>query len=144
MTERAIIREMDPQMPETDLQTPESPTIAPEKTADPGRALTWELELRIYARESRQLGQVARRLRETADTLEGIRPDLVLPYLPMGGMLGTPFEGLDPESGWRGRWLVRDPSAPDELPRNGLSGGDPGDEADDPAGDKDSHGLPGR
>jgi hypothetical protein len=135
-------------MPETDLQPPADPTIAapisPEKAADPGRALTWELELRIYARESRQLGQVARRLRETADALERIDTDLVIPYLPMGGMLGTPVDGLDPESGWRGRWLARDPSAPDELPRNGLRSGQPRDQADQPAGDEHRDRPPGR
>jgi len=104
------------------------------------RALNWAIDLTIYARQSRQMGQIARRLRETADALEGIQPELVMGYLPSTGMLGCPSEGTDPETGWRGRWLVDAVSAPGP----GLPSDPPGEKPENSAADQGDDPAQGR
>ena len=142
MTATAIIRVMDLEQRESPGQSIELPSN--QVSDDPTRVLHWSIELRIYARESRQIAQMAKRLRETADSLENIRPGQLVP--PAEGILGMPFEAHDPESGWRGRWKV-DAAAPETVRAlpvdNGLRS-PAGEGTDRPPNHEQNDALPGR
>lgn len=77
--------------------------------------LLWNVELRITAAEGRQTAAAAHRLREMADAIDRLPPNLMVGMgdLPMGRVVDV--AGAAPDgTGWRGTWSVRQER--DELP----------------------------
>jgi hypothetical protein len=68
-------------------------------STEPRRILVWEITLTIASEDGQQIPQAARRLREVADAIENLPPNLVV---------GAGYVPHAWPPGWRAEWSVHE------------------------------------